>query len=58
MQITVPFNNAPMYYNTSFDVSRTIDFAEAINADSIMAGMIDTEQIAAAGHSSGGFTAL
>ncbi len=47
-----------MYYNTSFDVSRTIDFAEAINADSIMAGMIDTEQIAAAGHSSGGFTAL
>lgn len=48
----------PMYYNTPVDVSRTIDFAETINADGIMAGMIDTDNIAAAGHSSGGFTAL
>lgn len=48
----------PMYYNTPQDVSRTIDFAESINADGMMAGMIDMEHIAAAGHSSGGFTAL
>lgn len=48
----------PMYYNSPRDVSLVIDFAETINADGVMAGMVDTEHIAATGHSSGGFTAL
>jgi len=47
-----------MYYTTPRDVSSAIDFAEDINADGIMSGMIDMENIAASGHSSGGFTAL
>ncbi len=48
----------PMYYNSPRDVSLVIDFAETINADGVMAGMVDTEHIAATGHSSGGFIAL
>lgn len=48
----------PMYYNTPADVSLVIDFAEHLNVEGMMAGMIDTEHIAASGHSSGGFTAL
>jgi len=48
----------PIYYNNPRDVSLVIDFAEQINADGVMAGMIDTENVASTGHSSGGFTAL
>lgn len=48
----------PMYYNNPRDISSTIDFAESLNTDGALAGMIDSEHIAVAGHSSGGFTAL
>lgn len=48
----------PMYYNNPRDVSSTIDFAETLNIDGVMAGMIDTEHVGVAGHSSGGFTTL
>jgi len=47
-----------MYYNAPRDVSLVIDFADTINADGRLAGMIDTDNIASTGHSSGGFTAL
>lgn len=48
----------PIYYNNPRDVSSTIDFAETLNIDGVMAGMIDSEHIGVAGHSSGGFTTL
>lgn len=41
------------------DITRTLDYAETLTADSSsMAGMIDMEQVAVAGHSYGGYTAL
>ena len=48
----------PMYYLAPKDVSLVIDFAEQINSEGVMSGMIDLEHIAASGHSAGGFTAL
>jgi len=48
----------PITYTNPTDVSLVIDFAEALSADSPLAGMIDTEHIASTGHSSGGLTAL
>lgn len=48
----------PVYYNTPVDVSLVIDFAEIATQDGVLAGMIDTNQIASSGHSAGGFAAL
>ena len=40
------------------DLLRQIDEAEALNADSMFAGLIDTDNIAVVGHSLGGWTTL
>ena len=40
------------------DIVRTLDYAEALNADGALAGLIDLDNVAVVGHSYGGYTAL
>lgn len=47
-----------LLYQWTTDFGLVIDFAEGLNAEGIMAGVIDTENIAISGHSAGGFQAL
>jgi predicted dienelactone hydrolase len=47
------------HVNRPRDITREIDFAETLRADGgDLAGMIDPDQVAVSGHSSGGWTAL
>lgn len=53
---------ADIWYTSIYrtqDIHRTLDYAETLTAQGgEMAGMIDMEQVAVAGHSSGGYTTL
>ena len=56
---TFPASNAASYVSRPADISAWIDFAEEQTASGgDLAGLIDTEHIAAGGHSFGGYTAL
>jgi predicted dienelactone hydrolase len=53
-----PDSTWPMLYQYPRDFGLLIDYAETLNSDGVLAGMVDTESVAVSGHSAGGFSAL